>query len=87
MSVNNGTGTFVVSQEFPYLEEDAVIQRLLLKRSVPGLEDADKVRNLEEPGEQCNVVFALNVTGPASEFVCVYVCGGGGRLPHPHLFH
>jgi hypothetical protein len=27
---------------------------------------------IEEPGEQCTVVFALIVTEPASECVCVY---------------
>ncbi len=26
---------------------------------------------MEESGEQCTVVFALTVTEPASEFVCV----------------
>jgi hypothetical protein len=36
---------------------------------------------MEEPGEQCTVVFALIVTEPASgclQCACVCVCGGGG---------
>jgi hypothetical protein len=37
---------------------------------------------MEEPGEQCTVVFALIVTGLASKCVCV--CGGGGvATPSP----
>jgi hypothetical protein len=34
-------------------------------------------RSIGEPGEQCPVVFALLVTEPASECVCV----GGGASP------
>jgi hypothetical protein len=33
---------------------------------------------MEELGEQCTVVFALIVTKPASECVCVWGVGGGG---------
>jgi hypothetical protein len=33
-------------------------------------------RGAEESGEQCTVVFALIVTEPASECVCVWVGGG-----------
>ncbi len=41
---------------------------------------ATRVQPMEEPGEQCNVVFALIVTEPAGEWLCVCVCGGGGAL-------
>jgi hypothetical protein len=34
-------------------------------------------KGVEEPGEQCNVVFALIFTEPVSEVLCVCVCGGG----------
>jgi hypothetical protein len=37
---------------------------------------------MEEPGEQCTVVFAPIVTVPASEcYVCV--CGGGAGVAIP----
>ncbi len=36
---------------------------------------ASIVGTMEEPGEQCTVVFALIVTEPATECVCVW--GGG----------
>ncbi len=36
--------------------------------------------SMEEPGEQCIVVFALIVTESASECVCG---GGGGAAPSP----
>ncbi len=43
------------------------------------------VGTMEEPGEQCTVVFALIVTEPGSECVCVCVCVwrevGGAALP------
>jgi hypothetical protein len=37
---------------------------------------------MEEPGEQCTDVFALIVTDPASDFVCVkgWMGGGGGGV-------
>ncbi len=35
-------------------------------------------RIIEEPGEQCTVVFALILTEPASECVCAGKVGGGG---------
>jgi hypothetical protein len=34
------------------------------------------VKDMEEPGEQCTVVFALIVTEPARRCVC----GGGGQI-------
>jgi hypothetical protein len=51
--------------------------------SISGLSMRIQVREswvspVEEPGEQCTVVFALLVTEPAGECVC----GGGGVL-HP----
>jgi hypothetical protein len=36
---------------------------------------------MEEPGEQCTVVFALIVTEPDGEYVCVE---GGDATPPPH---
>jgi hypothetical protein len=36
---------------------------------------------MEEPGEQCIVVFALIVTEPAIVSVCTW--GGGGLLTSP----
>ncbi len=39
------------------------------------------VYTMEEPGEQCTVVFALNATEPASECEC----GGGAAIPGPTL--
>ena len=39
-------------------------------------------RSIGEPGEQCTVVFALIVTGPASECVCR---GVGSPPPPPQL--
>jgi hypothetical protein len=39
---------------------------------------------IEEPGEQCTVVFALIVTEPASQCECV-VGGGGGGAPSRFL--
>jgi hypothetical protein len=41
---------------------------------------------MEEPGEQCTVVFTLAVTEPASECVCVCEeSGGGSCIPPPFL--
>ncbi len=37
---------------------------------------------MEEPGEQCTVVFALIVTEPDGEYVCVE---GGDATPPPPL--
>jgi len=37
---------------------------------------------MEEPREQCTVVFALIVTQPAGESVCVW---GGEGMATPHL--
>jgi hypothetical protein len=36
---------------------------------------------MEEPGEQCTVVFALIFTEPANECVCVCVWGRGVATP------
>ncbi len=38
------------------------------------------ILQLETVREQCTVVFALNVTEPASECVCVCVCEATSRL-------
>ncbi len=40
------------------------------------------VTHMEEPGEQCAVVFVLIITKPASERVCV---GEGRRSLYPPL--
>ncbi len=41
------------------------------------------LRYMEESGEKCTVVFALIVTEPASECMCVRGGGGGGVYEPP----
>jgi hypothetical protein len=41
------------------------------------------ILSMEEPGEQCNIVFVVIITEPASECVCVWG-KGGNHTPPPH---